>query len=208
MLDFQKIKTWSARNRVNLVTIDNLLPLHTDGVVSVADPDFAELAQRIWTANRNGRPVIIFIGAHVIKSGLSLYLIELMKRGIVTHIAGNGAVSIHDFEIGYLGGTSEDVPCAIEDGSFGMWEETGAWMNEALQQVQSRAGAASPLADILMNIRTDSRIRSNAYCIRRGSWAYRPLPYRHRHRHYPSTSRRISQRLVAAREKTSSATNP
>jgi hypothetical protein len=134
LLDFQKIKTWSARNRVNLVTIDKLLPLHIDGDVSVADPDFTELAQRIRTANRNGRPVIIFIGAHVIKSGLSLYLIELMKRGIVTHIAGNGAVSIHDFEIGYLGGTSEDVPCAIEDGSFGMWEETGAWMNEALQQ--------------------------------------------------------------------------
>lgn len=57
-----------------------------------------------------------------------------MKRGYITHIAGNGACSIHDFELAYLGGTSEDVPCAIEDGSFGMWEETGAWMNEAIQE--------------------------------------------------------------------------
>ncbi|MBR6780969.1 MAG: hypothetical protein IKM24_08160, partial [Clostridia bacterium] len=48
-------------------------------------------------------------------------------------IASNGAGSIHDFELAYLGGTSEDVPTAIEDGSFGMWEQTGAWMNEALQ---------------------------------------------------------------------------
>ena len=65
------------------------------------------------------------MGAHVIKNGLSRYLIEMMKKGFITHIAGNGACSIHDFELAYLGGTSEDVPTAIEDGSFGMWEETG-----------------------------------------------------------------------------------
>ena len=57
-----------------------------------------------------------------------------MQKGIFTHIAGNGACSIHDFELAYLGGTSEDVGTAIEDGSFGMWEETGAWMNEAISQ--------------------------------------------------------------------------
>ena len=56
------------------------------------------------------------------------------KKGIITHVAGNGACSIHDFELAYLGGTSEDVPTAIEDGSFGMWEQTGRWMNEAIQQ--------------------------------------------------------------------------
>ena len=60
-------------------------------------------------------------------------LIALMKEGYITHIAGNGACSIHDFELAYLGGTSEHVPTAIEDGSFGMWEETGRHMNEALQ---------------------------------------------------------------------------
>jgi hypothetical protein len=55
-----------------------------------------------------------------------------MREGFVTHLSGNGACSIHDFERAYLGGTSEDVPTAIEDGSFGMWEETGRWMNEAI----------------------------------------------------------------------------
>jgi len=68
----------------------------------------------------------------VIKCGLSKYLTALMREGFVTHIASNGAGSIHDFELCYLGGTSEDVPTAIEDGSFGMWEETGAQMNEAI----------------------------------------------------------------------------
>ena len=73
------------------------------------------------------------MGAHVIKCGLSRFLIALLREGIVTHISSNGAGSIHDFELCYNGGTSEDVPTAIEDGSFGMWEETGAWMNEAIQ---------------------------------------------------------------------------
>jgi hypothetical protein len=69
----------------------------------------------------------------VIKCGLSRYLIWMMEHGYITHLASNGAGSIHDFELAYLGGTSEHVPTAIEDGSFGMWEETGRWMNEALQ---------------------------------------------------------------------------
>lgn len=133
-LDFSGIHTYSAANRVNLVRIDTML---TPGVDPVPDWDggteFDELVERIKAARAAGRPVIWSQGAHVIKNGLSRYLIELMKRGIITHIAGNGACSIHDFELAYLGGTSEDVPRALEDGSFGMWEETGRWMNKALQ---------------------------------------------------------------------------
>lgn len=134
MVDFSKIKTNSAKNRINLVGIKDLIKPNVQAPCEVTDPDFLELAQRIVTARRDGRAVILSMGAHVIKSGLSLCLIELMKRGYITHIAGNGAASIHDFELGYLGGTSEDVPHAIEDGSFGMWEETGRWMNEAIQE--------------------------------------------------------------------------
>lgn len=133
-LDFSGIHTYSAANRVNLVRIDTML---TPGVDPVPDWDggaeFDELVERIKAARAAGRPVIWSQGAHVIKNGLSRYLIQLMKRGVITHIAGNGACSIHDFELAYLGGTSEDVPRALEDGSFGMWEETGRWMNEALQ---------------------------------------------------------------------------
>ena len=131
-LDFSGIKTNTAHDRINLVRIDTLLDPGKHHAAEITDPDFDMLVNRVIEARKNGRPVIWSQGAHVIKNCLSRYLIELMKLGIITHISGNGACSIHDFELAYLGGTSEDVPTAIEDGSFGMWEETGRWMNEAL----------------------------------------------------------------------------
>lgn len=133
-LDYSAVNTYSSAIRRNLVTIENLM---TPGVTPHADYEadgFDELIDRIVEARRNGRPVIWSMGAHVIKNRLSRYLIQLIRAGVITHISSNGAGSIHDFELAYLGGTSEDVPTAIEDGSFGMWEETGAWMNEALRQ--------------------------------------------------------------------------
>lgn len=133
-LDFTNIRTLSVKDRKNLVTIENMARPGVDYVPEWGNGDFNELADRIVDARKNGRPVIWSMGAHVIKNGLSRYIIDLIQRGIITHISSNGAGSIHDFELAYNGGTSEDVPTAIEDGSFGMWEETGRWMNEALQQ--------------------------------------------------------------------------
>ncbi len=133
-LSFDRIHTYPAENRVNLVTIENMLSPGLAPVPAWDAPGFAELVERVQAARTNGRPVIFSMGAHVIKNQLSRYVIQLMKQGIVTHVAGNGACSIHDFELCYLGGTSEDVPTAIEDGSFGMWEQTGRWMNEAIQE--------------------------------------------------------------------------
>ena len=134
ILDTSRIRTYDARDRKNLVTIENLMtPGVTPHETYTAD-GFDLLVARILEARKNGRPVIFSMGAHVIKNRLSRYLIALMKAGLITHVASNGAGSIHDFELAYLGGTSEDVPTAIEDGSFGMWEQTGAWMNEALKE--------------------------------------------------------------------------
>jgi hypothetical protein len=133
-LDISGVKTYSSRERHNLVTIDNILTPGVSPYEPFCAEGFSELASRVIKAHENGRPVIWSMGAHVIKNRLSRYLIGLMKAGIITHLSSNGAGSIHDFELAYLGGTSEDVPTAIEDGSFGMWEETGAMMNEALNQ--------------------------------------------------------------------------
>lgn len=133
-LPFDAIRTYDARDRVNLVTISSMLRPGVDPVPDWTADGFDELVARVRAARRNGRPVVFSMGAHVIKNNMSLYLIDLMERGVITHVAGNGACSIHDFELAYLGGTSEDVPTAIEDGSFGMWEQTGRWMNEAIQQ--------------------------------------------------------------------------
>ena len=124
----------SAKGRINLVTLDNMAQPDKAPVPDWNPPEFNELIGRIKQARENKRPVILSMGAHVIKNGLSLYLIELMRLGYITHISSNGAGSIHDFELCWLGGTSEDVPTAIEDGSFGMWEETCSWMNDAIRK--------------------------------------------------------------------------
>ena len=133
-IDFSNIRTYPVKERVNLVTIDNMARPGIDEVPEWFNRNFEELVDKIVQARRLRRPVIWSMGAHVIKNGMSRYLIELIKRGLITHVSGNGAGSIHDFELAFNGGTSEDVPAAIEDGSFGMWEETGRWMNEALQE--------------------------------------------------------------------------
>lgn len=130
--DCGAVKTFDVRDRQNLVHICNLIPLDAP-VAFEAGPELSDLASGILAARAAGRPVILFYGAHVIKCGLSRFLIDLAVRGLVTHLATNGAGSIHDFELAFLGGTSECVPMAIENGSFGMWEQTGGWMNEAVR---------------------------------------------------------------------------
>ncbi len=87
-------------------------------------PRFVDLIQRIAVARANGRPVILMMGAHPIKLGLSRFLIDLFERGLVTHLATNGAGLIHDFELALVGGTSEDVAKWIQCGQFGLWSET------------------------------------------------------------------------------------
>jgi hypothetical protein len=92
------------------------------------------VAQAIATAHRKRRPVILGLGAHVIKVGLSPIVTDLMERGIVTAVAMNGAGIIHDFELALMGHTSEEVDAEIDDGRFGMAEETGRMLNEAISR--------------------------------------------------------------------------
>jgi hypothetical protein len=90
------------------------------------------VTQAIVNAHRKRRPVIAGIGAHVIKVGLAPIVTDLMERGIVTAVAMNGAGIIHDFELAFMGHTSEEVDTEIDDGRFGMAEETGKILNDAI----------------------------------------------------------------------------
>jgi len=78
------------------------------------------------------KAVVTLVGGHVIKVGLGPLLIHLIERGVLTHVAMNGAAAIHDFELAAFGGTSEDVAAGLGDGTFGMAEETGREMNAAI----------------------------------------------------------------------------
>jgi len=93
--------------------------------------DFVRLIDAIVQAKRRDRAVVVMLGGHVVKTGLAPLLIDLMRRGIITHLAMNGSAAIHDYEIARFGGTSEDVAAGLRDGTFGMAEETGRGLNEA-----------------------------------------------------------------------------
>jgi hypothetical protein len=104
----------------------------------LAAADFAAVVDRLVEARRTGGGIIWGIGAHVVKTGLSPVLIDLMRRGYVSALATNGAGIIHDFEIAMAGSTSEDVDEALGPGRFGMAEETGAGLNLAISSGVAR----------------------------------------------------------------------
>lgn len=104
-----------------------------EGLPSIlAAHDFRAVVSAVLEARRRGAGIIWGFGAHVIKTGLSPILIDLMERGFVSALATNGAGIIHDFEIALAGATSEDVEKAIGPGEFGMAEETGRLLNQAI----------------------------------------------------------------------------
>jgi deoxyhypusine synthase len=100
----------------------------------LAGQDFRAVVSVIVEAYKNGRPVIFAMGAHVIKCGLSPFVIDLMRRGVISAVAMNGAGIIHDFEIALIGETSEDVADGLQTGMFGMAEETGKLLNDAIRE--------------------------------------------------------------------------
>ncbi len=116
----------------------------------LAARDLRTVAGLVATAARAGRGVVVLLGGHVIKAGLGPLLATLAGRGVLTHVAMNGAAAIHDFELAAFGGTSEDVAAGLADGTFGMAEETGAGINAATAEAARRgAGFGEGLADAL-----------------------------------------------------------
>lgn len=91
-----------------------------------------EVAEKIRAARQVGRPVMLVFGAHTVKNGLAPVLIRLAERGWVTLLATNGAGIIHDWEFSYQGKSSEDVRANVDQGQFGIWHETGFFLNLAL----------------------------------------------------------------------------
>lgn len=142
--DLSKVRTISIRKRKSKVTPADFAKVFdgrngsfssfVDSLpgILVAD-DLRILVHDIVAARKKNKPVILMMGAHVIKVGLSPLLIDLVKRNIITAVAMNSAAAIHDVETAMWGQTSEDVAVSILDGSFGMARETGELINHTLK---------------------------------------------------------------------------
>lgn len=146
--DLSKLKRLSAADRPTKVSVSEFArPLEPAAAATLLRslPDqlaartLREVISRTAAAHHAGRPVVLMLGGHVIKVGVSPCFIELLERGVLTHVAMNGAAAIHDVEIARMGRTSEDVEAHLQAGSFGMVDETGSFMNE-VARVATRAG--------------------------------------------------------------------
>lgn len=125
VFNLEKIKTYHLSRRPNKVNVGIFLnPQDIIYAPSDIEPETKNkidyIADCIVFNRSENKPVVIFTGAHIVKNGLSLFLVDLINRTLVTLVAGNGATAIHDFEICLIGKTSEDIPKALDKGLFGM----------------------------------------------------------------------------------------
>jgi hypothetical protein len=140
--DLSGVRTYPLGSRKSKATVDGFARAFTPGAgvrglieslpSFLAADDFKAIVAAIAGARRAGKAILWGIGAHVLKTGLSPILIDLMERGYVSALATNGAGIIHDFEIALGGATSEDVDQTLGPGTFGMAEETGTLLNTAI----------------------------------------------------------------------------
>lgn len=140
--DLSGVKTYPLRSRASKVSLaqfatpyqkgSGLAGLLTTLPSLLASADFKAVVQALLAARQGGRAIIWGLGAHVLKTGLSPVIVDLMERGFVSAVATNGAGLIHDFEIALSGATSEDVDATLGPGTFGMAEETGTQLNQAI----------------------------------------------------------------------------
>ncbi len=162
--DLDSIRTYPLKERPSKVAIDSFSRPHQKGgtlsefLQGLPDilgaQNLRNLVHWIVKAQGNGKPILWGLGGHVIKTGLSPILIDLMDRGLVSGIALNGSGIIHDFEIALIGSTSEDVEMQLEEGAFGMAEETGQGINRAISAgVSSGLGIGESLGRYLAHLR-------------------------------------------------------
>lgn len=158
------IKTYSLKKRKSKVNVNDFAkPFKKNNSFKnflnslpniLAAQNLKQVASYIVEAHRNNKTVAVGIGAHVIKVGLSPVIIDLMEAGIINAVAMNGACIVHDFEIAYSGMTSEDVDAEIGKGEFGMSEETGRLLNNAIKSgVKKGWGIGRSVGEMINNSR-------------------------------------------------------
>ena len=128
-----KIKALNNRANKNRIDRDHIKPESKPNPISeTTDKIITETVERLRQARDNGKARMIAFGAHSIKNGLAPVLMKLIEDGWITHLATNGAGIIHDWEFAFQGESSEDVRAYVSEGQFGIWEETGYYINLAI----------------------------------------------------------------------------
>lgn len=161
-IDFSALSTYSLHDRSSKVTVQDFAKAPKAGwsvrqllaslPQQLMGKDFPELVTRLANCRRQQRPIVIGMGAHVIKVGLTPILIDLMERGIVAGIALNGAGIVHDTEIAMAGRTSEDVDQVLGTGTFGAAKETGEFINGAINHgLVRQQGIGEALGEALLS---------------------------------------------------------
>jgi hypothetical protein len=146
--DLDRLEVGSVADRPTRVRVEDFArPLAPAAAAALIDSLPRQLAAdllrdliaRVIAARRDRRPVLAMCGGHVVKVGVSPCLIALMERGLITHLALNGAAALHDVEIARSGATSEDVEAHLHAGRFGMVDETGDFMSAAMIAGRARS---------------------------------------------------------------------
>ncbi len=160
-IDTSRIKTYSIKDRESKVrTNDFAKPCKKGTSIKdflsslpniLAAGNFKDVVDAVVKARKNKRPVMLGMGAHAIKVGLNPIIIDLMEREIITGLALNGAGIIHDFELAFIGRTSEDVDKELLSGAFGMAEETGSILNAAIKSAGADEGIGSAVGRMIQN---------------------------------------------------------
>jgi hypothetical protein len=133
MFDRSRLEVKPLAERTHDLHLEHWLET-SDPAPPFAHPALPEVAARLRQARATGAARILMMGAHVLRAGVNRHLIDWLERGIVSHIAVNGAVAIHDYELARIGATTESVERYIRTGEFGLWRETGElndWIAEA-----------------------------------------------------------------------------
>lgn len=160
-VDFSTIKTYPLSQRKSKITQEMFAhPMEKGGTFSdffhglpdiLASKDIKEIAKIVAESHKNKKLILLGMGAHPIKVGLSPFIIQLMEAGVLRGIAMNGAGIIHDFEISMVGHTSEDVAEELTKGSFGFAEETGKMINSAINEgVKKGSGIGEAVGDMII----------------------------------------------------------
>lgn len=180
-LDFSGVSTYPIATRKNKMNVKDdfgqpVRPGMTVSELLSAMPNqlgaqaLNRVIDAVVGARKKGKPVVMAMGGHVIKCGLQPVLKTLIEADVITAVALNGAGSIHDFEIALIGATSEDVGAVLHAGNFGMAEETGSQINEALKAgVAKGLGHGESLGRMILERELPYREQSlMATCVKKG----------------------------------------